>query len=551
MDLDRQAIERRDFPIGRRGYDAAAVDAHLQSAGRASSRSCSAPPRAAAADVSLASSAGTPGAEHHRGRRDAAGGNRARRARDARQVREDGRPRRRADPRRGGREGARARRRGRAGRPRRCSSASARWTPRCNALDREPARRRRAARRRPRRRSRAAWASSTTRPPAAPTPRRSAAGDPRRRSPAPPRRRRARRRRRSTPRRRPRSTARRRAGAPQAIRAAPAAAERGAREGRRPRRRAPDRAEHGAQRRVAQRHRALPGRELRAARPAEADRRGLRGDRRVGAPRRCERADRADVYGGSRCPTSASRSPRDPLSLTALGRVHGGAANSEELAGHDPPMRRVGHARGRAARWGRIREGYPDVRFELRTSSTPARTSSWSARLDEVTSRDAASRRALRRAASDGHAGRACVTAWFNAGGTSARRRRRVASYVMRDGLRCERRTAALREAARRAVAADPLARASGSSGGRATAGSRSRRASGSRCTKRTPDETRCRPRPRRAGPRPVAAMTPERLFAVIEWPLDGSAATRSSSRARASTTSRTSRWRCRATRWS
>ncbi len=30
MDLDRQAIERRDFPIGRRGYDPAAVDAHLR-----------------------------------------------------------------------------------------------------------------------------------------------------------------------------------------------------------------------------------------------------------------------------------------------------------------------------------------------------------------------------------------------------------------------------------------------------------------------------------------------------------------------------------------
>jgi DivIVA domain-containing protein len=28
--LDRQAIERRDFPIGRRGYDPAAVDAHLR-----------------------------------------------------------------------------------------------------------------------------------------------------------------------------------------------------------------------------------------------------------------------------------------------------------------------------------------------------------------------------------------------------------------------------------------------------------------------------------------------------------------------------------------
>jgi hypothetical protein len=30
VELDRQAIERRDFPIGRRGYDTAAVDAHLR-----------------------------------------------------------------------------------------------------------------------------------------------------------------------------------------------------------------------------------------------------------------------------------------------------------------------------------------------------------------------------------------------------------------------------------------------------------------------------------------------------------------------------------------
>lgn len=30
MELDRQSIERRDFPIGRRGYAPAAVDAHLQ-----------------------------------------------------------------------------------------------------------------------------------------------------------------------------------------------------------------------------------------------------------------------------------------------------------------------------------------------------------------------------------------------------------------------------------------------------------------------------------------------------------------------------------------
>jgi len=30
VELDRQAIEKRDFPIGRRGYDTAAVDAHLR-----------------------------------------------------------------------------------------------------------------------------------------------------------------------------------------------------------------------------------------------------------------------------------------------------------------------------------------------------------------------------------------------------------------------------------------------------------------------------------------------------------------------------------------
>src|SRR3989442_7571533 len=30
VDIDRQAIERRDFPIVRRGYEPAAVDAHLR-----------------------------------------------------------------------------------------------------------------------------------------------------------------------------------------------------------------------------------------------------------------------------------------------------------------------------------------------------------------------------------------------------------------------------------------------------------------------------------------------------------------------------------------
>ncbi|MGA9874892.1 MAG: hypothetical protein WBQ21_03700, partial [Solirubrobacteraceae bacterium] len=30
VELDRQGIERRDFPIARRGYDPATVDAHLR-----------------------------------------------------------------------------------------------------------------------------------------------------------------------------------------------------------------------------------------------------------------------------------------------------------------------------------------------------------------------------------------------------------------------------------------------------------------------------------------------------------------------------------------
>ncbi len=58
MDLDRQAIERRDFPIGRRGYDAAAVDAHL----RALAGEVEELRRAALTggpDASLASSAGS------------------------------------------------------------------------------------------------------------------------------------------------------------------------------------------------------------------------------------------------------------------------------------------------------------------------------------------------------------------------------------------------------------------------------------------------------------------------------------------------------------
>lgn len=57
MDLDRQTIERRDFPIGRRGYDPAAVDEHL----RALATEVEALQRAAAGPAadSLAATAGT------------------------------------------------------------------------------------------------------------------------------------------------------------------------------------------------------------------------------------------------------------------------------------------------------------------------------------------------------------------------------------------------------------------------------------------------------------------------------------------------------------
>jgi DivIVA domain-containing protein len=58
VSLDRQAIERKDFPISRRGYDAAAVDEHL----RALAGEFETLQRAAAsggADMSLASTAGS------------------------------------------------------------------------------------------------------------------------------------------------------------------------------------------------------------------------------------------------------------------------------------------------------------------------------------------------------------------------------------------------------------------------------------------------------------------------------------------------------------
>jgi DivIVA domain-containing protein len=58
VDFDRQAVERRDFPIGRRGYDPAAVDAHL----RALADELEELQRAAitgGGDASVASTAGT------------------------------------------------------------------------------------------------------------------------------------------------------------------------------------------------------------------------------------------------------------------------------------------------------------------------------------------------------------------------------------------------------------------------------------------------------------------------------------------------------------
>jgi vacuolar-type H+-ATPase subunit H len=58
VDFDRQAIERRDFPIGRRGYDPAAVDMHL----RALAEEFEQLQRTAmngGADMSVASTAGT------------------------------------------------------------------------------------------------------------------------------------------------------------------------------------------------------------------------------------------------------------------------------------------------------------------------------------------------------------------------------------------------------------------------------------------------------------------------------------------------------------
>jgi DivIVA domain-containing protein len=56
VDFDRQAIERRDFPVSRRGYDPAAVDAHLKGLAAEFEELQR---KAAGGEASLASTAGT------------------------------------------------------------------------------------------------------------------------------------------------------------------------------------------------------------------------------------------------------------------------------------------------------------------------------------------------------------------------------------------------------------------------------------------------------------------------------------------------------------
>ncbi|MFI4984836.1 MAG: hypothetical protein ACHQAV_02480 [Solirubrobacterales bacterium] len=58
MSFDRQAIERRDFPIGRRGYDPAAVDAHLRALAN-EIEELQRGQRGAGSEPSLATTAGT------------------------------------------------------------------------------------------------------------------------------------------------------------------------------------------------------------------------------------------------------------------------------------------------------------------------------------------------------------------------------------------------------------------------------------------------------------------------------------------------------------
>ena len=120
MALDRQSIEKKDFPIGAAGYEPDAVDAHLRALAERD-RGAQARPRAGAAE-SLAATASEQvraileAAETQRGRDRAPG--RGGRARDPRR----GRPATRAATRASRpRAGARPRRQGRAGDRRRCS----------------------------------------------------------------------------------------------------------------------------------------------------------------------------------------------------------------------------------------------------------------------------------------------------------------------------------------------------------------------------------------------------------------------------------------------
>ena len=129
VDFDRQAIERRDFPIGRRGYDPAAVDAHL----RALAGEFEELQRAAltgGGDVSLASTAGTQVQSILEAAETAAADIERHALENARQVREDADRDADSDARGGARARPPARRGGRAGRPPGCSSTSARWTAR-------------------------------------------------------------------------------------------------------------------------------------------------------------------------------------------------------------------------------------------------------------------------------------------------------------------------------------------------------------------------------------------------------------------------------------
>jgi DivIVA domain-containing protein len=97
--LDRQAIERRDFPIGRRGYDPAAVDAHLRALA-AEFEEVQQKAATGGPDLSIASTAGTQvqsiieaaqsaAAEIERGAQESARQMRDDAARDAERTREE------------------------------------------------------------------------------------------------------------------------------------------------------------------------------------------------------------------------------------------------------------------------------------------------------------------------------------------------------------------------------------------------------------------------------------------------------------------------------